>query len=178
MESWRKFNLIRIELLTKDNFCIDSLDFHNRRQNVDMVYRKIDEEYELIGCKYIEDWDLHKKRSVAKQISSDEYITYLALEKDTVVGFIGLLKELKGPNMILDMMQVSFDYRGQGIGKKLFEIGKEVARKAGAKALYISACCSKETIAFYKAMGCSLATNLIKEIAENEPFDLQMVYFL
>ncbi len=44
---------------------------------------------------------------MAKQISSDDYITYIALENDTVVGFIGLLKKLNGPYMILDMMQVS-----------------------------------------------------------------------
>jgi len=81
--------------------------------------------------------------------------------------------------MILDMMQVSSEYRGQGIGRQLFEEGKAEARKAearkaGAKALYISACSSEETIAFYRAMGSNLATNPIKEIAEEEPFDLQM----
>ena len=33
-------------------------------------------------------------------------------------------------------------------------------------ALYISACSSEETIAFYKAMGAELADCIIKEIAE------------
>lgn len=33
-----------------------------------------------------------QKRSVAKQISSDEYITYFALDNDKVVGFIGTIK--------------------------------------------------------------------------------------
>ena len=28
----------------------------------------------MVECKYTEDWDLNKKRSVAKQISSDDYI--------------------------------------------------------------------------------------------------------
>jgi predicted N-acetyltransferase YhbS len=77
--------------------------------------------------------------------------------------------------MILDMLHVSSDFRGQGIGKKLFEIGIEEARKAGAEALYISACSSEETIAFYKKMGCTLTVNPIKEIVEKEPFDLQMI---
>ena len=58
---------------------------------------------------------------------------------------------------------------------KLFEKGKEEARKAGAEALYISACSSEETIAFYHAMGCSLTDSPIKEIAEDEPYDLQMI---
>ena len=112
---------------------------------------------------------------MAKTISSDDYVTYLAMENDEVVGFIGLKKDLVGPYMILDMMQVSAICRGQGIGRKLFNAGKEEARKAGAEALYISACSSEETIAFYKAMGAELADCPIKEIAEDEPYDLQMI---
>ena len=77
--------------------------------------------------------------------------------------------------MILDMMQVSSECRGQGIGRQLFEAGKAVARKVGAEALYISACSSEETIAFYRAMGSGLASIPIKELAEKEPYDLQMI---
>ena len=168
-------NMIKIELLSETNFCLGSLDLYNRKQDVNKVYRKIDGEYALVECRYTEDWDLNKKRSVAKKICSDEYITYIALDNDKVVGFIGLLKKLRGPYMILDMMQVSSECRGQGIGRQLFEAGKAEARKAGAQALYISACSSEETIAFYRAMGSELAGNPIKEIAEEEPFDLQMI---
>ena len=170
--------MIKIELLSEANFNLESLDSYNRKQDVNKVYRKIDGEYKLIEHRYTEDWDLNKKRSVAKQISSDEYITYLAIENDEVVGFIGLKKELIESYMILDMMQVSAACRGQGIGRKLFDSGKEEARKAGAEALYISACSSEETIAFYKAMGAELADCPIKEIAEEEPYDLQMICYV
>ena len=111
---------------------------------------------------------------MAKDISSEDYITYLAMENDRVVGFIGLKKALVEPYMILDLMQVSAACRGQGIGRRLFDVGKEEARKAGAKALYISACSSEETIAFYKAMGAELTDRPITEFAEAEPYDLQM----
>ena len=167
--------MIKIELLSDKNFCEESLDLFNRKQNVKRVYRMTGGKYELTQCEYTEDWDLNKKRSVARRISSDEYITYLALEQDKVVGFVGLPKELNGPYMILDVIQVSSEYRGKGVGRQLFNLGKEEARKAGANALYISACSSEETIAFYKAMGSKLAENPIREIAENEPFDLQMI---
>ena len=50
--------------------------------------------------------------------------------------------------------------------------------KAGAEALYISACSSEETIAFYKAMGAELTDCPIKEIAEDEPYDLQMICYV
>ena len=164
-----------IELLSETNFCIESLDRFNRKQDVEKVYRRIDGDYALVRCEYTEDWDLDKKRSVARQISSDECITYIALEDDRVVGFIGLLRQLNGPYMILDMMQVSSECRGKGIGRRLFEAGKDEARRNGAEALYISACSSEETIAFYRAMGSDLASHPIKEMAEKEPFDLQMI---
>ena len=169
---------IRIEPLSKDNFRTDSLDNYIRKQDVKRVYRKQNGEYVLVDCVYTEDWDIEKRRSVAAAISGDECITYLALEVDNVVGFIGLKKELNGPYMILDMMHVSAEYRGKGIGRRLFEKGKAEARKAGAKALYISACSSEETIAFYKAMGCKLAEHPIKESAADEPCDHQLICYI
>ena len=125
--------MIKIELLSETNFCIESLDLYNRKQDVNMVYRRIGGDFTLVECKYTEDWDLNKKRSVAKQISRDDYITYIALDNDKVVGFISLLKQLNGPYMILDMMQVSSECRGQGIGRRLFQAGKDEARKTVRK---------------------------------------------
>lgn len=166
---------MKIELLIAENFRQDSLDNYQRRQEVKRVYRNHDGVYQLEDCVYTEDWDIEKRRSVAKEISSTAYITYLALENEEVIGFIGLKKELIASYMILDQMHVSAICRGHGIGRKLFEKGKEEAKKAGAEALYISACSSEETIAFYEAMGARLADCPIKELAEAEPCDLQMV---
>lgn len=166
--------MIKIELLSENNFNENSLDNYVRTQEVKKVYRRQGEEYVLVEMPYVEDWSLEKKRSVAKDICSKEYISYIALDDDKVVGFIGLKKQLVGDYMILDMMHTSAEYRGKGLGRKLFELGKDAARKAGAKALYISACSSEETIAFYKAMGAVLTKDTIKEIEEDEPCDLQM----
>ncbi len=167
--------MIKIELLSESNFNENSLDNYVRTQEVKNVYRKQGEEYVLVEMPYVEDWSLEKKRSVAKDISSKEYISYIALDDDKVVGFIGLKKQLVGNYMILDMMHTSAEYRGKGLGRRLFELGREAARKAGAKALYISACSSEETIAFYKAMGAVVTKDTIKEIEEDEPCDLQMI---
>ena len=166
--------MVRVELLTKENFDENSLDRYTRTQAVKKVYRKNNAEYSLVDMPYVEDWSLERKRQVAKNISSDEYISYIALE-DEVFGFIGLIKNLKDDYMILDMMHVSEEHRGMGLGRKLFEIGKKEAKKAGAKALYISACSSEETIAFYRAMGANITDNPIREIADDEPYDLQMI---
>lgn len=37
---------------------------------------------------------------------------------------------------------------------------------------------TEETIGFYKAMGAELTNSPIKEIADDEPDDLQMVYYV
>ncbi|MDD6793800.1 MAG: GNAT family N-acetyltransferase [Clostridiaceae bacterium] len=164
-----------MELLSEENFNANSLDEYERRHDVKKVYRKRGAEYVLVDMPYIEDWSLEEKREIAKKISGKDYISYIALDKGKVVGFMGLKKKLNGDYMILDEMYVSTPCRGEGIGRKLFNFGKAEAKKAGAKALYISACSSEETIAFYKAMGASLTDKPIKEMAEKEPCDLQMI---
>lgn len=167
--------MIKIELITDKNFNEHSLDEYERKQEVKRVYRKAGDEYVLTELPYTEDWDAEKKRSVARDILSPEYISYAAFDEDIVAGFISLKKQLWGEYMILDVIQVSAQYRGKGIGRRLFEHGIAEAKSAGAKALYISACSSEETIAFYRAMGAELADEPIREIVEEEPFDLQLV---
>lgn len=167
--------MIRIELLSENNFNEYSLDTFERKQEVRNVYRKAGTEYTLVNMPYTEDWSIEKKRNVARDILSEDYISYLALDGEKAAGFIGLKRQLTEGYMILDLMQVSAEYRKIGIGRKLFEMGKLEAKKAGAKALYISACSSEETIAFYKAMGAVITDDPIKEIADDEPFDLQMI---
>lgn len=167
--------MITIELLTEKNFNGNSLDNYVRTQQVTQVYRNIDGRYVLVELPYVEDWSLERKREIARELSGEDFIGYLALEQTRVVGFIGLKKQLHSGYMILDMMHVCAAYRGKGLGKALFQKGMEEGKKAGAKGLYISACSSKETIAFYRAMGAELTAQPIPELAEAEPFDLQMV---
>lgn len=167
--------MIKIELLSKKNFSEFSLDSYVRKQDAKRVYRKQEGKYILVDMPYVEDWTLERKRQVAKNLSSDEYISYIALNEGCVVGFVGLIKQLTDDYMILDMMHVSAECRGMGLGRKLFELGIKEAEKAGAKALYISACSSEETIAFYKAMGAVVTNNTIKQLEEDEPYDLQMI---
>lgn len=167
--------MVNIELLTENNFAESSLDAYERRQEVKKVYRKQNGEYVLVEQPFVEDWNLERKRQVARNINSKNYVTYIALKDNRVVGFIGLVKQLVGERMILDMMQVSAECRGMGIGRRLFKIGKKEALKAGAKELYISACSSEETIAFYRAMGAEITDDPIKQLEEDEPFDVQMI---
>ena len=47
--------MIRIELLSAENFKQDSLDNYPRKQDVKKVYRKHNGEYILVDCVYTED---------------------------------------------------------------------------------------------------------------------------
>ncbi len=38
----------------------------NRKHDVNKVYRRIGGEYALVECKYTEDWNLDKKRAIAR----------------------------------------------------------------------------------------------------------------
>ena len=124
------------------------------------------------------DWDAKRKNAVADGLCADGCIAYAAMEGERVAGFVSVLKELNGGRMILDIIQVDRAFRGHGIGRRLWETATAEARKAGAHALYLSAFCAEETIAVYRAMGAQPASDPIAEIAQAEPWDVQMEYIL
>lgn len=98
------------------------------------------------------------------------------MEDGNIIGFASVEKKVQDGRIILDMMHVSRNYRGQGIGKRLFQQVKERAKEIGANQLYISAFSSEDTIKFYISMGCKITDNPIIKIVEDEPFDIQMVF--
>ena len=167
--------MIEIKMLTKENMKENGLDDYCRTQIVKRQYRMMDDDYILVEEKWVMDWDRQKKCEIAKSLISDNYIAFGAFENDRIIGFVSVESKLRGERLVLDMIQVSQEYRGAGLGRKLFQIAKERAKVLGARQLYISACSAEETINFYKAMGGKIAENPIKEIAEEEPMDLQMV---
>lgn len=166
---------ILIAPLTKENTPITALDGFVRTQPVTEVYRKTGGEYRLTACPFTDDWSPERKREKAAQLTSGELLAFGAFAGGELIGFIGLKRELSGSWMIVDTLHVSAPCRGMGIGKQLFLRGISAAIQAGARQLYISACSSKETIAFYRAMGAEITDDPILEMVEEEPFDLQMV---
>lgn len=165
----------QIEILTKENTPVTALDHFIRTQPVTQVYRKTDGEYRLASCPFTNDWSPERKRAKAAELTGGNLIAFGAFENGMLIGFIGLQKELHGSRMIVDTLHVSAPYRSHGIGKQLFLRAISEARIRGAEELYISACSSQETVAFYRAMGAEVTDRPIPEMVEEEPFDLQMV---
>ena len=167
--------MITIERITKNNFSENSLDGYVRTHHVTRVWRRVNGEYALVEQPYTEDWSAQRKREVARRIMGSDMAAFAAFDGGRVVGFVSLEKALVGGRMILDMMHVSVECRGGGNGRRLFEQARAEALAAGARELYISACSSEETAAFYRAMGAYITDEPIESIARDEPFDLQMV---
>lgn len=166
---------IKISELSPENTHEKSLDDFMRTQEVSWVYVRKDGKYQLTEQHFTDDWTLSRKRGKALELINGDLVSFGAFLCNELIGFIGLKQKLYGNRMIVDTLHVSAPYRGHGIGKKLFLRGMEEAKERGAEQLYISACFSKETIAFYRAMGAELTEQPIAEIAEDNPDDLQMV---
>ena len=141
-----------IELVTKDNFTVNSLDVFDRKQQVNKVYKKSDKGYEIVTQQYLMDWSLEKKREIALDLLSDEYISYVAKQQDKIIGFISVNKTLVEDYLVVDLIQVDKNERRQGLGRKLFDLLIHEGHKANAKGLYISACSSEEVLPNYLAI--------------------------
>ncbi|MGN0608843.1 MAG: GNAT family N-acetyltransferase [Oscillospiraceae bacterium] len=175
---------INFEKLTNDNFNINSLDEFVRHQEVRECWRRINGELVLVPNNYVEDWDLEQRRKIAETIYngiSDRGFAYGAFDEGKIIGYIFLSKDFFGTSakyIELKLFHVSEPFRCKGIGKELFKLACGEAKMIGAEKIYISAHSSKESQAAYRRLGCVEAEEINKEIAEDEPFDIQMEYCL
>jgi predicted N-acetyltransferase YhbS len=84
--------------------------------------------------------------------------------------FIGARKD----QLQLEFLHVSASYRNSGLGRRLFELARSIARERGARRLYISATPSRNTTNFYLRLGCTVAAQPDRELFEREPEDLHL----
>ncbi len=100
-----------------------------------------------------------------------------AFDKNRLVAAVVLESRFIGSEqdqLQLKFLHVSRDYRGLGLGAKLFNLAKETARSRGAKRLYVSATPSENTVNFYVRLGCSLAKEPEPELFTLEPEDIHL----
>jgi len=80
-----------------------------------------------------------------------------------------------GDLLELRHLHVSRDYRGTGVGTRLFDAAKGIVRKRGAPAMYVSATPTENTVNFYLHRGCRLAIPPDPEALDLEPDDIHLV---
>jgi predicted N-acetyltransferase YhbS len=175
---------IVFEEMNPGNLSLPVFKTFDRYQDVKRCLRKENGEWVLRDVPFIEQWD---EEELEKLIGELRYTVTLggrvfgAFRNGNDIGFCSVENEFfgsQGQYLALSNLHVSFDSRGQGIGKKLFQYACSAARGLGAKKLYISAHSAKETQSFYKAVGCLEADEINERLARAEPFDCQLEYVL
>lgn len=76
----------------------------------------------------------------------------------------------------LSNLHVSAEYRGRGIGRLLFRAACRRAAELRAERLYISSHSAEETQAFYRALNCTEAEELMPDLFELEPCDCHLEF--
>ncbi len=101
---------------------------------------------------------------------------YGLFEGDRVVGAVVLESRFigAGDQLQLKWLHVGRAQRGRGLGRHLFGLAADEAAQRGAKRLYISATPSERTIAFYRGLGCTLASEPDPELLALEPEDIHL----
>ncbi|MCL2321481.1 MAG: GNAT family N-acetyltransferase [Oscillospiraceae bacterium] len=176
---------IQYRQLTLDEITPDLLRYFNRYQKVEKSWQNKDDKWVLVDSPCIMNWDEAKKFKLATddfiQIIQSGGMLFCAFDENKLIGFCGLDGNFIGNNkqyLRLVYLHVSFEYRKKGIGRKLFSMVTDAAKKIGAKKLYISANSSQESQAFYRGIGCVDAEENMAELFEAEPFEMNMEYVL
>jgi GNAT superfamily N-acetyltransferase len=104
-----------------------------------------------------------------------------AFEENRLVGvailedkFIGRDKD----TLQMKFLQVSREFRKQGLGRDLFLLTAQKALELGAKKMYVSATPSENTVRFYMRLGCVLASEIDEELFQLEPEDIHLEFDL
>lgn len=168
---------------------VELFDGFNRYQKISKCWVKNADKWELKDKEYVENWGIDNIAQLVKDIKEClkeggkvwGAFTSGGKEYGKLVGFFTLEGERYGNKKeyaYLSSIYVSFEYRGFNIGKELFDIACEEAKKMGAKKLYIYGHPSKETQAFYDAVGCKEAKEIITQISGDNPVDKQLEFKL
>jgi ribosomal protein S18 acetylase RimI-like enzyme len=141
-------------------------------------------DYELIHRPHVEDWDNDRKRRRVerfRELLAGGGKLFGAYDSDALVGFSAIDGVLLGSAkqyLELAELHVSYEYRGQGIGKVLFGLCAQAARGYGCKKLYIVASSSEESQNVYRKLGCVYAVELIGHLHEQSPGDVHLEFVL
>lgn len=173
-----------IRELRKKEINVDLFNNFDRYQEVNQCWRKIDGEWILKDVSFTDNWEKQEYKELVKHLINTVETggtVWGVFKGDKLKGFASIENHFFGSKneyLQLSSIHISNDVRGEGTGKKLFKEACEKARNIGAKKLYISAHSSKETMAFYSAMGCVEAIEYNYKLVNEEPYDCQLEYVL
>ncbi|MGN1409338.1 MAG: GNAT family N-acetyltransferase [Eubacteriales bacterium] len=163
-----------------DEISSDLFDGFVRTQTVMKCRRKRGEEWVIIDEPFIDDWDesdIERLCTELRSTVSQRGVMFGAFIDGKLKGFAAVEPDFFGSRsqyLNLSELHVSAEYRGNGMGKKLFGLAKSWAKRQGAEKLYMSTHSAVESQAFYLSMGCVEAEEYNSRLVEKEPCDCQL----
>lgn len=164
--------MVEIKNLTTNDIPSDVLLNFRHREIITKKWINQNGQWNLVAASDLREWKQQKRIWISgylcQQLERGGSVV-AAYTGDTLVGFCcadGCLagKTAKYANMT--MLFVDDQWKRKGIGRKLFENICFCAKQMGAEKLFISAVPSFDTIAFYFAMGCVDAGEVIPEYVD------------
>jgi len=166
--------MIVIKILTVDDIAPDMLLAFRHHQIITKKWTNVDNQWKLTDASDLREWNTAKRIWITaylrQQIRRGGSVV-VAFDGDTLVGFgcvDGCLEGKSSKYANLTMLFVDDDWKRQGVGKRLFERICICAQELKAEKLFISAIPSFETVAFYYAMGCVDAREIISEYIDTD----------
>jgi len=164
---------------------IGKLEHIDRSESIDHVYYVRDGALTLEREHWdVADWSSSEKqqRIAVLQDIYDKGATFFGAFDGCLLAGMSVLDHNLLPSgvgrLLLDGLWVSQQYRKQGVGRKLVQLVEQAARERGAKALYVSATPSENTVRFYRSVGFQLAELVDPGLYEKEPEDVHMEMLL
>lgn len=173
-----------IRLARTEDLPDDALQSFNRYQVTEEIRVRKENGYVTRKKHFTDDWDEEMKVEEVRSLRAcldQGGIVSGAFRDGILLGFANVESGLFGRDrtcLRLSSLHVSREARHQGIGKELFHLCCEEARRMGGKRLYISAHSSVETQRFYEACGCVMAKEIDPVQVEKEPCDIQLEFDL
>ena len=155
-----------------------------RRQEVNLCWRRAGEGWEIRPDPFIDDWSPEDYQFLVRCLQSTLAAgglvagAFLAGELKGFLSVEGPPLGSRGQYADLLLFYVSEPFRGRGIGGALFRMVCAAAREMGAEKLYISAHSAAEVMAAYWALGCVEAEEIDPRHAAAEPCDVQLEFRL
>lgn len=155
----------------------------NRYQEVFQKWVREDTEWVLKNVTEVRDWSDEKKEGLTnwfRRCLNQGDVLLGAFENNELIGFALIGSKLCGSSSMyvnLSMLFVTSGKRSLGIGLQLFNAGCDTASMLGADKLFISAYAAKDTVDFYKKIGCINAIEVISEFIES-PEDYYLEYIV
>jgi len=106
----------------------------------------------------IDNYDIHENEKKFTDIVSDPHVAlFIARDNRKIIGYMSCGKPYRpflGYEQEIGLLYILKQYQGRGVGRKLFEIGKDIIKNNGYNEFFIS--CNKyndNALNFYEKMG-------------------------